>query len=156
MKDATLCYVIQNGKVLLQKKAPGRFGGGKWNAPGGKIKMFETPEKAAVREMQEETGLAVKNPQNLGMLTFIEEKGKVFSVYVFRSNEFTGTVSANEEGNLQWFPLERIPYDEMWEDDRIWLPRLLKGKPFRGTFLFSKGFKKMIKHEIEDLKELAV
>ena len=27
----------------------------------------------------------------------------------------------------QWFPLENVPYDTMWADDRFWLPLLLAG-----------------------------
>ena len=44
-------------KVLLQKKARGLFGEDRWNAPRGKMLNEESPEKAAVREMLEETGL---------------------------------------------------------------------------------------------------
>ena len=37
-----------------------------------------------------------------------------------------------------WFTPERleIPYDEMWDDDRYWLPLLLAGQRFRGYFIF--------------------
>ena len=56
MKDATICYLFKDSQVLLQKKAEGKFGAGKWNAPGGKIKMTESPETAIMREIQEETG----------------------------------------------------------------------------------------------------
>jgi hypothetical protein len=26
----------------------------------------------------------------------------------------------------EWFDIEKIPYDKMWDDDIIWLPRVLK------------------------------
>lgn len=33
----------------------------------------------------------------------------------------------------QWFAFADIPYDQMWEDDRIWLPLLLNEQdPFYG------------------------
>jgi 8-oxo-dGTP diphosphatase len=35
-----------------------------------------------------------------------------------------------------WTPLERIPWDEMWSDDRTWLPLLLEGSDVDGRFLF--------------------
>jgi hypothetical protein len=28
----------------------------------------------------------------------------------------------------QWFSLDSIPYDLMWEGDRLWLPLLIKGQ----------------------------
>jgi len=29
-----------------------------------------------------------------------------------------------------------VPLDEMWEDDRLWLPRMLDGESFSGFFVF--------------------
>ena len=29
-----------------------------------------------------------------------------------------------------WFPLDEIPYDEMWVDDLLWIPHLLQGTGF--------------------------
>jgi 8-oxo-dGTP pyrophosphatase MutT (NUDIX family) len=50
---ATLCYLRNQFQVLLQRKAAGLFGEGKWNAPGGKLLEAETLEKGALREMFE-------------------------------------------------------------------------------------------------------
>jgi len=152
MKNATLCYIFNEGKMLLQKKSEGLFGGGRWNAPGGKLKFAESPEKAAIREVWEETGLKVSDLKNVGLLNFMEEGGKWFSVHVFIAGSFSGEPVNKGEGELKWFPAESIPYKEMWEDDSFWFPLLLEGKKFRGDFLFSKGFKEMLKHKVEELK----
>jgi 8-oxo-dGTP diphosphatase len=32
--------------------------------------------------------------------------------------------------------VDRIPYEKMWEDDRLWIPLLLEGVRFRGRYLF--------------------
>ncbi|WP_434136622.1 NUDIX domain-containing protein (plasmid) [Pseudomonas luteola] len=42
----------RDDKVLLVRKADS-----KWNLPGGKIEINETPDTAAIRELSEETGL---------------------------------------------------------------------------------------------------
>jgi len=151
MKDATLCYIFNQDSVLLQKKARG-FGRGKWNAPGGKIRFAETPEKAAVREVREETGLSVKGLENMGILNFFEEGGNFFTVYVFSAKGFEGQVMNGGEGRLEWFPVNGLPFEEMWEDDKHWLPYLLQEKRFRADFLFTKGFKKILKHKVEEIK----
>ena len=36
----------------------------------------------------------------------------------------------------QWFNIEDIPYDLMWEEAAVWFPFFLSGKPFRAFFLF--------------------
>ena len=144
MKDAILCYIFKDNQILLQKKIKGKFGGGKWNAPGGKIRILERPERAAIREVREETDLRVRNLQKHGLLRFSDEKGKSFEVHVFSTNDFQGEPVNKGEGELKWFPTKEIPYEDMWEDDKLWLPHLFSGKQFRFEALFTEGFKKMI------------
>ena len=52
-----------------------------------------------------------------------------------------------DEADPIWTPLTEIPYDEMWEDDVIWLPRMLEGKPFSGRYLFDED--KMLDHALD-------
>lgn len=49
---ATLCEIIQNDEILLQRKVLGKFGEKKWNGPGGKIRDDETPEECVKREVR--------------------------------------------------------------------------------------------------------
>ena len=36
----------------------------------------------------------------------------------------------------QWFNIEDVPYNLMWEEAAVWFPFFLSGKPFRAFFLF--------------------
>lgn len=51
--------IEQHGQVLLGKRA-GSFGKGKWSLPQGYIEFEEDFLTAAIREVREETGLAVE------------------------------------------------------------------------------------------------
>jgi 8-oxo-dGTP diphosphatase len=148
---AVLCYIRDDGRVLLQQKAPGRFGEGFWNAPGGKMIGGETPEQATRREVLEETGLMVAGLIDHGTITFYVDgtEGPDIIVRVFASRRFVGTLQANEEGPLEWFAEESLPYDEMWEDDRLWVPHVLAGRRVRGSFRFTEGYGRMTEHELE-------
>jgi 8-oxo-dGTP diphosphatase len=57
----TLVYVFRGDEVLLVRrgKEPNK---GLWSPPGGKLEPGETPLDCAVRELREETGLAVDHP----------------------------------------------------------------------------------------------
>ena len=48
----------ENGKILLMKRADSKkMMPGRWEFPGGGVEAEETPEEAALRELEEETGL---------------------------------------------------------------------------------------------------
>lgn len=147
-----MCYLKEDEKYLLLHKARERFGGGFWNAPGGKIERGETPKQAAKREILEETGLSVKRLQRAGSLEFYFGPAKRkpdWTAAVFTSEQFSGELRESDEGKLKWFPKESLPLGEMWEDDRYWLPLLLKGIKFRGVFEFTPDSKKLVSHALQ-------
>lgn len=151
MITATICEIIKEGKLLLQMKSVGRFGEGKWNGPGGKIKPGETPEEGVIREVWEETGLSINNPVLLGNIDFYfgEKTMPDWTTFIFRVIEFTGELVPNDEGELRWFDFNDIPYDNMWEDDIYWLPYLLEGKKVTGVFWFDEEGDELIRHELK-------
>mgnify|MGYP001091413346 CR=1 FL=1 len=132
---ATLLFVFRGPEVLLIHKKTG-FGKGKINAPGGRIEPGETPEQAAVREVQEEVCITPLGPEHCGELYFQFLDG--FSIYgvVFRSDGFEGQPAETVEARPFWNRLDSMPYDRMWEDDRHWVPHVIARRPFVGRFLF--------------------
>lgn len=132
---ATLVFVVQDGQVLLIEKQRG-IGAGKINGPGGKIDPGETPYECAVREVQEELCITVKDAQKRGELFFDMSTMPNIHCHVYVATEFEGTPTATPEAIPRWTPLDKIPYDQMWDDDQYWLPRMLAGESFIGKFIF--------------------
>lgn len=46
-----------DGRILLAKRPEGKKMAGLWEFPGGKVAEGETPERALIRELQEELGI---------------------------------------------------------------------------------------------------
>ena len=62
-----------------------------------------------------------------------------------------------EEMKPQWFNFSDIPYEQMWSDDKYWLPILLAGKKFKGNFLFDRPSdetyqSKISSHKLEEIR----
>ena len=72
-----------------------------------------------------------------------------YIVHVFSTEQFEGNVRASEEGELQWFPEDRLPFEQMFPDDPHWVPHLLAGRCFRGVFRLSEDLTLVIAHELE-------
>lgn len=61
---AEIYAVTLDGRVLVTRRHPDKVCGGLWEITGGGVVKGETPLQAAVRELREETGIAVR-PQDL-------------------------------------------------------------------------------------------
>jgi 8-oxo-dGTP diphosphatase len=149
--EATLCEIIHGGRLLLQRKSAGKFGEGKWNGPGGKVKPGETPLECVVREVREETGLTVSRLTERGVVDFYfgEKPEPDWVVHIYTTSTFSGEPKESDEGELRWFSLDEIPYDEMWEDDAHWLPVLLQGKRFTGVFVYDVEGTRLMRHRLD-------
>jgi len=132
---ANLCFILRDGQILLIRKKRG-LGAGKINAPGGKIDPGETALDAAVRETFEELGIRPLGAEQRGELHFQFRDGYSLHCTVFLAFDFAGEPRETAEALPLWTPLDKIPYDEMWPDDRHWLPLLISGVHFAGYFEF--------------------
>jgi 8-oxo-dGTP diphosphatase len=132
---ATILFIVKDGQVLLIEKKRG-LGAGKINGPGGKIDPGETALAAAIRETQEELLITPHAPRKLGELHFSMSDHPHILCHVYRADDFSGTPTETDEAIPVWTPLDAIPYDRMWQDDRFWLPLLLTEQSFMGRFVF--------------------
>jgi 8-oxo-dGTP diphosphatase len=142
---ATLLFVIRDGRILLIRKKRG-LGAGKINGPGGRIEPGETPEAAAIRETREEIGTTPIGVRRAGELRFQFADGYSIHVWVFRASDCRGELVETDEAAPFWTDLERIPYADMWADDLVWLPRMIRGEPFSGRFVFDGD--RLLDHEM--------
>lgn len=143
---ATLIFVLDGDSVLLIRKKRG-LGAGKINGPGGKLDEGETLQQCAHREVFEELGIVVTESRDMGRLRFQFVDNYSLDVSAFVARQYGGEPVETEEAIPLWYPLDAIPFDEMWEDDRIWLPRVLAGERVDGRFIFDGD--RMIANNIE-------
>jgi len=152
LRQATLCFLIRGDEVLLAMKKRG-FAVGKWNGSGGKADTEDKSiEDTAIRETREETGVTPKKLEHVATFNFYFPDKAEWSqqVVVYFAREWDGDPVETEEMAPKWFKKTEIPYDQMWEDDKYWLPKVLDGVKVNGDFLFDKN-QKIIEQSISEV-----
>ncbi|MFM0231401.1 NUDIX hydrolase [Paraburkholderia sediminicola] len=100
MKDRSTVVCVRNGKILLVARARSR-----WSLPGGTIRRSESPQDAALRELEEETSL-------VGMeLTYVFQFGGLSKRHhVFRADvpQDAAPEARNEISRCRWFSPAKI------------------------------------------------
>ncbi len=140
MRQSTLVYVFNSkGQILLAMKKRG-FGKDKWNGSGGKVEPGESIVEAASRELFEETAIDI-SPDTLtsrGILHFHFANNPDWDqdVNIFVAQGYDWSFEETEEMKPQWFDIDKIPYESMWEDDPYCLPRIIEWESVEFEFYF--------------------
>jgi 8-oxo-dGTP diphosphatase len=93
-----------------------------------------------IREIEEESGLRIINPELKGFLTFPEfSAGEDWYVFVFVARQFVGKITESTEGKLEWIDDDQLLKLNLWEGDRIFIEWLEKNAFFSGKFYYKKG-----------------
>lgn len=127
VRVGTAVLVFDDDKQLLLQKRKGANGGGTWSCAGGHLDFGETPEQCCVREVKEEMGIDVRDPEFLGYTNDVfEEKGRHYLTMWFRATHDAGEPAIGDPDEVEavgWFPLDALP-------SPLFLPlkHLLEGK----------------------------
>jgi len=120
--------IICNGRILLErrKNEPGK---GKWSIPGGLVELGEKVEQTVIREVKEETGLEVGNPEHIDVVNNLEmdEKGRIkyhFVIIDYFVKLKGGKLKASSDAaELEWVSLEEVEKHELTPTFRIFFRR---------------------------------
>ena len=105
-KVAVICIVPRDGKVLMIRRATDQ-GYGLWGLPGGYVDRGEVVERAAAREVWEETGLQVEPGELIGLFS---EEGNPVMVAVYAARETGGALEAGPEAlEVGFFDVDDLP-----------------------------------------------
>jgi 8-oxo-dGTP diphosphatase len=97
--------VLRNGRVLLVHRPEYDD----WTLPKGKLEQDESWEEGALREVEEETGLACELGEEAGRTRYVDGRGRSKEVRYFRMTCGGEPNAQNEVDEVRWVTLEEAP-----------------------------------------------
>lgn len=153
MQLTTLCFLVRGDEILLAMKKRG-FGIDKWNGAGGKVKSGESVVEAAIRETEEEIGVKIsaRDLKQWAILHFSFEGKPEWDneCHVFATKTWFGEPKESDEMRPQWFETAKLPFEKMWVDDPIWLPKILSEESIEAEFHFTGDGKIILSHSTRE------
>ena len=139
----TIVFLVRDDEILLAMKKRGQ-GVGLWNGAGGKVEPGETIEEAMIRECQEEIMVTPTEYKQVAIHNFewavkAKEPSRLIDAHTFVATAWEGEPQETEEMAPKWFKIDEIPFAQMWQDDILWLPLVLKGKKLQTHFVFDEN-----------------
>jgi 8-oxo-dGTP diphosphatase len=122
----TLIFITRGNQILLLKGLNNkRLWAGLYNGIGGHIEKGEDIYSAALRELQEESGLTSNNLKLRGILTVDTRKNPGVCVFIFSGTCQEEKYTKSDEGLLEWIKLSDLDNIPLVEDLPLLLPKVL-------------------------------
>ena len=107
---STAVLFDDEGRILLvlRNREPGA---GEWALPGGFVENGESPEDAARRELEEETGLVARGPELIDVIYQESDFYKTCLLIIgYRFESFEGDpVAGDDADDAKFFPVDELP-----------------------------------------------
>ena len=103
---ANMCMIYDdNGNVVVQNRGDSKWPGIAF--PGGHVEAEESFTDAVIREVNEETGLTVKEVQCCGIKDWTEN-GMRHVILLYKTNKFSGELISSDEGEVKWVNIDDL------------------------------------------------
>lgn len=141
-----MCMVYSGSRVLVEEKIlkDGEERSRGIVFPGGHVERHEPIVDSMIREIYEETNLTIENPRLCGVKDWIEEDGRRYIVFLFKTDKFTGELKSSDEGKVFWTELDTLlDLPVIWHMDSML--RIFAKEEFAELFLEGENWKPILK-----------
>lgn len=104
----TCAIIVEEGRVLAAQRSISMSHPLKWEFPGGKVEVGETPEECIVREIHEELGLELM-VSGAGPAVFKPHaSGRTLELLPFVCKVVSGALQLREHAQVRWCGPEEL------------------------------------------------
>lgn len=144
MRQMAAVLLCHGDDWLMMKRADTRvLAPGLWAGVGGHLEPDELsdPERCAVREVEEETGIREDQIHDLRLQAILHRRRgqEIRLQYLYVGQALTRTVGVTEEGRLYWVPADQVLQKRMAVSTRAFLERYLVQGPSEAVWVGTLG-----------------
>lgn len=154
--------IMMDDRVLIAQRKDKELNG-KWEFPGGKIEIGETPEEALQREIKEELGIDVSVHERIDS-SYCEYKNYNVNLTVFKCTKIDDKdIKDTEHNQLKWIDANKILEEDMADADIPIaeslvesLPLSINGDPLQYDYFESKPIEendKQLRRAVQDYEK---
>ena len=125
MFQVVAAILKKESRFLLAKRAKHKSHAGKWEFPGGKIDLYETPEEALERELFEEFKVKTKTGELLGSIEHDYEEFRI-ELMAYVSSYIAGDFSLIDHEEIAWVAWDELSNFDLAEADRKLVDKIQK------------------------------
>ncbi|MEA1946676.1 MAG: (deoxy)nucleoside triphosphate pyrophosphohydrolase [Thermodesulfobacteriota bacterium] len=123
----TAAILINDEKIIIAKrKSTGKLPN-KWEFPGGKIEINETPEQCLKREMKEEFDIDVSVGEYLGSSVYHYDHISI-ELLAYRTYWEGGEIDLKDHDDFKWISLEQLAEYDFAPADLVFVEKLQNGE----------------------------
>jgi 8-oxo-dGTP diphosphatase len=113
MNEKPICVavalILNDGCVLMGERSPEKIYPLHWEFPGGKIERGETAIQALRRELHEELGIEVVDPELWDSNVALYSNGMIYAISYFLVRAWNGEIINREFNRIAWISSEMLP-----------------------------------------------
>ena len=101
MKEVTAAIILKDNRVLIAQRAPVDKLAGKWEFPGGKLELGETPQECLKREISEELDVKIEVSGFFGESIYAYHSGTI-KLMAFWCKWISGDFTLEVHSQIAW------------------------------------------------------
>ena len=119
----TAAILVKDNKIIIAKRGPDDRLADKWEFPGGKIEINETPEQCLKREMKEEFDIDVSVGEYLGSSIYHYDHISI-ELLAYRTYWKDGEINLKDHDEFKWISLEQLSEFDFSPADLVFVEKL--------------------------------